>query len=186
MMLDAALKPSHIASRFFNTPRLESTAMRTIRATALAALLVAGACSSSTSPLGPATGSSSLHGEVTDPVGDALADSRVPRPPDLVRATADVATGSLTIVIQFAPGTLDRQTTRVSVLLDTDQDGSTGIRQIDGIGADYGIDLAAATSQAGVSKANPVSCAARLACFDDVGSVPVVFVTDGMQVTVPL
>src|SRR5947207_12615271 len=41
-------------------------------------------------------------------------------------------------------------------------------------------------SQAGVSKANPVSCAARLACFDDVGSVPVAFVTDGMQVTVPL
>ena len=37
-----------------------------------------------------------------------------------------------------------------------------------------------------MSKANPVSCAARLACFDDVGSVPVAFVTDGMQVTVPL
>jgi hypothetical protein len=103
-----------------------------------------------------------------------------------VHATADIASGSLTIVLQFAPGTLDRQTTRVSVLLDTDQDGSTGIRQTDGIGADYSMDLAAATSQAGVAKANPVNCAARLACFEIVGSVPVTVVTDGMQVTVPL
>jgi hypothetical protein len=37
-----------------------------------------------------------------------------------VRATADVAAGSLTIVIQFAPGTLDRQTTRASMLSDRD------------------------------------------------------------------
>src|SRR5712691_10854427 len=155
---------------------------RTARTTWLALLLVASACSSSTGPVGPATASSSLHGEVTDPVGDALADPRVPTSPDLVHATADVTAGSLTfVIIQFAPGTLDRQTTRVSLLLDTDQDGSTGISQADGIGADYSVDLAAGTSQAAVNKADPVSCAARLSCFTSVGTVPLTFVTDGMQ-----
>ena len=56
----------------------------------------------------------------------------------------------------MAPGTLDRQTTRVAILLDTDQDPSTGIRQQDGIGADYSIDMAASTSQATVTKADQV------------------------------
>lgn len=155
------------------------------RATCFVAVIAATACTSSTAPSLP-TGSQTLHATVTDAVGDAVVDARVPVSPDLIRATADVAGGSLTLMIQFAPGTFDRQTTRVSVLLDTDQDGSTGIRQGDGIGADYAVDLAAATGQAIVSKANPTTCAARGSCFDTVGSTPVTLLTDAMQVTVPL
>src|SRR5215471_4340514 len=148
-------------------------------ATALCAL---GCGSSSSAP----SGASALHGEVTDPAGDAQRDPRVAVAADLVRATADVASGNITFLVQFAPGTLDRQTTRVSLLLDTDRDGSTGIRQGDAIGADFGVDFAAVSGQAGVTKADPAACAARQSCFTPVTLVPIAFGTDSMQVTVPL
>jgi hypothetical protein len=105
---------------------------------------------------------------------------------DLVRATAVVASGNITFVIQLASGTLNRQTTRVSVLVDTDQDAATGIREPNGLGADYAVDLAAGTSLATINKADAVGCAAQLSCFNPVGSAPITFVADGMQVTVPL
>jgi len=94
----------------------------------------------------------------------------------------DVAAGNITFVIQLASGTFDRQSTRVVVLLDTDQDGLTGLRQPDGLVADYGVDLEANTSQATVTKADPVGCV----CFNMVGSAPITFVPNGMQVTVSL
>jgi hypothetical protein len=169
---------------------LEFAAMpRVSRVASLAAFLAAGACSSSTSPdRTPPTIPPPLHGEVTDPAGDAIRDARVPVAPDLVRATADVVagTGSVTFVIQFATGTFNRQMTHVSVLLDTDQNGSTGVRQVSGLGADFGVDLDAGTGQAAVTKANPANCDARLSCFDGIGLVPLTLAADGMQVTVPL
>jgi len=129
---------------------------------------------------------STLHGEVSDPLGDTLSDARVPVPPDLVHGTADVVAGNITFVVQFAPNTFDRQTTRATILLDTDQNASTGIRQLDGVGADYAIELTASTSTAGITKADPVGCAARLPCFNGVGVAPITFLANGMQVTVPL
>ena len=162
---------------------------RFVRAASVTLLFAIGACSNSTAPDRiPPTIPPPLHGEVTDPAGDAVADARIAVSPDLVRATADVVTGSgsVTFVIQFAAGSFNRQTTRVSVLLDTDQDGSTGNRQVSGLGADYGLDLDAATGQAAVTKANPPACAARLSCFDPLGLVPIIFAGDGMQVAVPL
>ena len=133
----------------------------------------------------PSTTSATLHGEVEDPIGDALSDSRVSVSPDLARATVDVAGGNLTLVVQFASGTLDRQSTRVVVVLDIDQDASTGIPQ-PGLGGDYGIDLMASTVQATITKADPVGCAAHVSCFNAVGSVPITFVPEGMQATVSL
>jgi hypothetical protein len=149
-------------------------------------LILGPACGGPTSAPTPTPTPSPLHGEVSDPVGDTLSDPRVPVPPDLVHATADVVAGNITFVIQFAPGTFDRQSTRAAVLLDTDQNASTGIRQADGLGADYGIDLTASTSTAGITKADPVGCAARLSCFTGVGQVPITFVVNGVQATVPL
>src|SRR5215831_9054139 len=163
--------------------------LRVARTASMTVLLAAGACSGSTAPeRPPATIPAALHGEVTDPAGDAVADARVPVSPDLVRATADVlaGSGSVTFVIQFAAGSFNRQTTRVSVVLDTDQDGSTGNRQANGLGADYALEADAANTEAVVSRANPPACAARLSCFDPVGSAPITLTGDGMQVTVPL
>jgi hypothetical protein len=148
-----------------------------------ALLLAAAACTGSTAA---PSSTPTMRGEVSDPAGDALSDPRVPVAPDLVRATADVVAGNITFVIQFAPGTLDRQTARVSVLLDIDQDRSTGIQQASGIGADYNIDMAAGTGQAAIAKADPASCAARLSCFAPVGSSAVTLTFDSVQISVPL
>jgi hypothetical protein len=159
---------------------------RTWRTPFVATLFIAAfGCGDSTnggSTTGPPTTSVTRHGEVSDPIGDTLSDSRVPVSPDLVHATVDVAAGNITFVIQFAPGTFDRQSTRVVILLDTDQDGVTGIRQPDGLVADYGVDPEANTSQATITKADPVGCV----CFNTIGSAPVTFVPNGMQVTLSL
>jgi hypothetical protein len=165
---------------------VECTAVRQPWLTLCITILVFAPIGCGDSTTAPSTTSVTLHGEVSDPVGDTISDPRVPVPPDLVHATVDVAAGNITFVVQLAPGTLDRQTTRVAILLDTDQDPSTGIRQQDGIGADYDIDLAAGTSQAAITKADQAGCAAHLSCFNAVGSAPITFVSDGMQVTVAL
>jgi hypothetical protein len=89
-------------------------------------------------------------------------------------------------VIQFASGTFDRPTTRVAVLLDTDQNGSTGIRQPNGVGADYDIDLAAGAGEATIGRADTVGCAAHASCFNTFAAISIGFVQDGMQVIVPL
>lgn len=147
-------------------------------------LTIAGCSGSTSNPTSPFSGP--LTANVTDPAGDALADSRVARPPDLVQASVDVSAGSITFLIRFAAGTLDRQSTRVSVLLDTDQSPASGIVEQDGLGADYGIDIVATTGQATITRADAIGCQAQLSCFTSVGSVPVTFVTDGVQVAVPL
>ena len=133
---------------------------RTSIALSVATLLfIAVGCGSSTPAApSPTPVATTLHGEVIDPAGDSPSDPRVAVSSDLVRATADVTGGNLTFVVQFVPGTLDRQMTRVVILLDTDQSATTGIRQNDGMGADYALELV--SSQATISKANPVTCAA--------------------------
>jgi len=147
--------------------------------------LTAAACGgSTTSPT--TTAAPPPHGEVTDPAGDAMSDPRIGVSPDLIRATADVASGNITFVVQYAPGTFNRQTTLASLVLDTDQDRTTGIAQPDGVGADYSVVLTAATSQATITKADPASCAAKLTCFTTVGSTPITVVADGFQASIPL
>src|SRR5262249_47550893 len=89
-----------------DVPRPRTRARRP--ACVAAFLLAAAACGG---PTATPSSTQALHGEVSDPVGDALADPRVPIPPDLVRVTADVVAGNLTFLIQVAPGTLDRQAT---------------------------------------------------------------------------
>jgi hypothetical protein len=148
------------------------------------AVFAATGCSGSTTDPSPMP--LTLHGEVSDPIGDTLSDSRVPVPPDLVHATIDVATGNMTLVVTLAPGTLDRQTTRVSAVLDTDQNPSTGIQQGDGIGADYLVDFAPSTGLATIAKADQVGCSAHLSCFNPVGTTPITFVSNGMQAVVSL
>ena len=161
--------------------------LRRSRACSLAAVVIAAAaCGLPPGPSDSPSSSSGLHGEITDPAGDTQSDARVRIAPDLIRATADVGGGNITVVIHFAPGTFDHQTTRVSVLLDTDLNTSTGIAQRPGLGADYGIDLVASTTLANVTRADPAGCAAQLSCFNVAGSAPITVGTDSMQVTVPL
>lgn len=155
-------------------------------AVSVACVVALSACANSSAPSSASLASATLRADVSDPVGDTVVDGRLAVPPDLVRATADVAAGTITFVIQFAPGTLDRQTTHVAVLLDTDRNGSTGISEGNGFGADVDLDLVAATGQGVIAKADPVGCAARQSCFIPVGTASIVVDTDRMQVDVPL
>jgi len=84
-------------------------------------------------PSAPSPTSVTLRGTVNDPVGDRLSALGVSIPPDLASATIDVSGGNATILITFAPGTLERTFTLFSVLLDTDENPATGNA---GIGAD--------------------------------------------------
>jgi hypothetical protein len=152
--------------------------------------LIVAAASCGGSSTAPAIAPAPLHGETDDAIGDTFTFvNGVPVPPDLVHATADVTAGNIAFVIQLAPGTLDRQTTRLSILLDTDQTAVTGIRQQNDLGADYGIELAASTGQATITKANGVGCAIPApvpACFTQIGSASINVGQDVIQVTVPL
>jgi hypothetical protein len=152
--------------------------------------LAAVGCGGSTPSVAPST-AAALHGEVSDPIGDALPVPGVSVTPDLVHGTADATSGSLTFTIQFAPGTFDRTTTRVTIELDTDQALSTGINT-GSLGIDYSIDLWARTGQATISRAaqtgpsQSLICTASNPCYVNVGVASITFVTDGMQATVPL
>jgi hypothetical protein len=143
-------------------------------------------------PSGPAAVSPPANGhvEVSDGIEDTLTDPRVARSPDLVRGTADVARGNITFTIRFAPGTFNRSTI-VGIQLDTDQNPQTGIRNVNGLGVDYSINMGASLNgnQARIFKAMPTpagACPATGPCYEQVGTAPVTFAEDGVNLTVPL
>jgi len=103
----------------------------------------------------------------------------------LAHGTVDVRNGNITFTIQFAPGTLDPQSTRVTVELDTDQDASTGNRVAGPLGVDYTLDLYAA-SQTTIAQATPFTCSSGGSCYTTVGSASLSLGTDTMTATVPL
>jgi hypothetical protein len=143
------------------------------------------ACGSSTTSSPTAPSANTFHAEVVDPAGDAVAPAGVANPPDLVHGTVDVSSGNITVTIQFAPGTLNPQSTRVSVELDTDQDASTGNRVAGPLGVDYALDLYAA-SQTTISRATPPTCSSEGQCYTTVGTASLSLGTDTITATVPL
>lgn len=85
-----------------------------------------------------------FHGEAIDPVGDTAiaADTRVPRPADLVYASVDVMDNAVRLTVRFAPGSLDPASTGVAIDLDTDLDSLTGVRGL-GVGSEYSVIMSA-------------------------------------------
>ena len=168
--------------------RLNMTPPRATLAGLAAIVFLAAACgssgpSSTTAPSSP----SSFHTEVTDPVGDAVASAGVPNPPDLVHGTVDVGGGNVTLAIQFAPGALDRATTRLTIELDTDQNPATGNLVAGPIGIDYVVDVwAARTPPTLIQQATPTTCATGGACYVQVGTTSPSVGVDSITTTVPL
>jgi hypothetical protein len=93
--------------------------------------------------------------------------------------------GNITFTIQFAPGTLNPQSTRVSVELDTDQSASTGNGVAGPLGVDYALDLYA-SSQTTISRATPSTCSTGGPCYTTVGTASLTLGMDTMTATVPL
>jgi len=126
------------------------------------------------------------HVEVRDPIGDAPRDARIAVSPDLMSAAASIAAGNFTVVIHFAPGTADRSTTWVRINLDTDRNRATGNREPNGTGTDYSVLALASGRSAALQKSEPDACATGGICVSGIGSVPLSFAGDTMQVVVPL
>jgi hypothetical protein len=149
----------------------------------IGALLAATACGSTSTT--PTNTPNTFHAEVTDPAGDAVASAAVPTPPDLIHGTVDVGGGSMTVTIQFAPGTLNRASTLLTIQLDTDQNPATGIPAANGIGIDYVLSLYGPTDTI-VQQATPSTCVNGSACYTQVGTVALNIGTDTMTTTIPL
>ena len=98
-----------------------------------AVALATSSCGGSKAPSSPTPTVSTFKGTVSDSTGDRQSVLGVSIPPDLISATIDVSGGSATILVSFAPGTLEQTFTLFSVLLDTDENPATGNS---GIGAD--------------------------------------------------
>jgi len=149
----------------------------------VAVVLTAG-CSSN-SPSAPSA-STTLHAEAADAAGDAVASAPGSITPDLTHATVDVASGTLTLTIQFAPGTFDRATTRLTIDLDSDQNAATGVAG-GGLGIDYSLDvLATRTPSTLVQQATPTTCATGGSCFVQVGTASITTGTASVTTSVPL
>jgi len=103
-------------------------------------VLASVSCGGSKAPPSSPTPTSTFHGAVSDPRGDRLAVLGLTIPPDLIGATIDVSGGSATILVTFAPGTLERTFTMFSVLLDTDENPATGNAGIIGDSTTFGWD----------------------------------------------
>src|SRR5262245_19121554 len=149
--------------------------------------LLSVSCSSSPTASSTTPPAATFHGDTSDTSGEAIVSPNVAVAPDLVHGTVDVVGGSVTFTIQFAPGTMTAQTTRVTIQLDTDQNPSTGIPGGNGVGIDYIVDLwPARTPQTLVQQAQPANCASGGACYTDVGVVSVTVSAATMSTTVPL
>ena len=158
-------------------------------------VLALAACGGSTSAPSTSSLTSTLTGSVTDGIGDTVIlpvirdgvamTPVVPVPPDLVAAAIDVAGGSLTATLSFAPGTLSAPDTFACVMLDVDENASTGNASAGGdvqLGFDYSVCavLPRGSTSAQVSRLSGGTASA-------VGSVPATFLSaDQVRFTVPL
>ena len=124
---------------------------------------------------GVAPASVPVHAEVRDSSVDAVVDERVLTAPDMVSAVVDVGPDALIFKLRLRPGSFDAATTRFAIDLDTDQSGSTGAS-----GVEYHVFI----FPEGGKGADVARTAG--ATYSVVGTVPVRFVADGCDVTVPL
>jgi len=120
---------------------------------------------------------------VTDPVGDAGTGN-----PDLVSGMASAGNGNLTLSVQFAPGTFDPATTHALFNLDIDENPATGFQGIDNGGRDVGVlgveylvflGSASEGGNATIMRFNGEG-------FSTIGTAPVSFSINGMDVVIPL
>jgi CARDB protein len=131
-----------------------------------------------------------LQTSILDATGDALIDGRVPTAPDLVSANATVNRGNLTLQLRFAPGTFDPNATMATVVLDIDQNNTTGFSGVDGAHNDAGLIgheyLIEAGSQSIGSTPTLATFNPATGGFSSQKAGTLTFVTDGVDVVMPL
>jgi hypothetical protein len=129
-------------------------------------------------------------GTVTDPDSDAGASPNDDPDPDVVFASVSSDGTNLNLQVRFKPGTFDLLLTRAQFLLDTDQNAATGhpgsnagcVDDAGIIGSEYLINLGADLGTSAAVFDYLGTCNS----FGTAGSGSTVFVTDGMDATIPL
>jgi hypothetical protein len=145
----------------------------------------------------PSPSTATFHGEVTDPVGDAVLTPVirnglamtpvVPVLPDLIAATIDVSSGNLTVTVSFAPGTLSRADTQFCLLLDTDENPATGNAGSGADSATFGWDYSVCAVDPRGSTTAQIARALGPGQITPIGSSSATFPSaDQARVTVPL
>lgn len=139
------------------------------------------ACGSTTEP----ELASVLHAEVVDPSGDVTQQPLQSPSPDIVRVEADVVRDSVTFRVRFEGNTYDSLTTTTLIQVDTDQNPATGSRISLFLGMDYMV-VAQQTESLG-SRAGILRCPGPGSlCPGQSGDVPVRYVVNGLDLTIPL
>jgi hypothetical protein len=139
------------------------------------------ACGSTTEP----ELASVLHAEVVDPSGDVTNPPSGSPSPDIVRVEAEVARDSVTFRVRFESNTYDSLTTNTFIQVDTDQNPATGSLISPFLGMDYMV-VAQRTQSLG-SRAGIRRCPGPgNLCPEETGDVPVRYVINGLDLTIPL
>ena len=163
-----------------NTPLQHGTVTGLLYRATLVTILVG--CGSSTEPEPAGV---LMYAEVIDASGDVTQPPFGSPPPDLVRVEAEVARDSVTFRIRFAANTYDSLTTNTFIQIDTDQNSATGILTSPGLGMDYMV--GAQRTQTLGTRAGVLRCPGPAnVCPEQTGDVPVRYVANGFDLTIPL
>lgn len=163
-----------------NTPLGNGAVIGVVYRATLVAIMVA--CGSSTDPEPAGV---LLRAEVIDPNGDVTLPVLGSPPPDLVRIEAEATRDSVTFRIRFAANTYDSLTTNTFIQIDTDQNSATGLPSSIGLGMDYMV--TAQRTQTLGTRAGVRRCPGPTGiCPELTGDVPVRYVANGLDLTIPL
>jgi hypothetical protein len=156
-----------------------------------AMILVLISCSGSDAPtpVSPTT-PAVLRGTVTDAVGDASTAGPGPVQPDLASATLEVAEGTLTITVTYAPGGWSQARSVWFVLLDLDENSATGYGEVPtgpGTSETFGWEYQITAVDPAETSTGRITRALGPTSFTTAGTVPVTLPgEDAVRVTIPL
>lgn len=126
---------------------------------------------------------------ITDPAGDATDSGEgAPISPDLISGVATLDRGNLVLQLRFAPGTFNPATTMADITIDIDQNLATGFAGIDAAHNDAALMGVEYIVNAGgdYNGSSPTVYTYTNPGFTSVHTGTLTYVTDGMDVTVPL
>ncbi|MBI5076098.1 MAG: hypothetical protein HZB62_13155 [Nitrospirae bacterium] len=129
---------------------------------------------------GSGNDATTVTGHVTDPPGDASISVNTPISPDIVDVKTIVDATNVTFNIRFKSGSFDKAKDIVTIAVDADQK-TTGKNQ-DGLGIDYYIYMGSTLYGSSAAVMRLTGATQRIKD----ASVPVTFLSDGMDVTIPL
>ncbi len=123
-----------------------------------------------------------VNGHISDPAGDPFSSVYATVSPDIVDIKTIVSGENVTFQIRFKGGTFDKSRDLVTVYIDADRNTGTGSGQ-SGLGIDYYVFMG---SDVYGSNASIERLTGTVGTNVKMGSAPITFLADGMDVAFPL